>query len=543
MFPCALVLLSPAFTLLSAGAIAAPIADQGRVIFVNHAATGANNGTSWADAFHHPRPALATAAQGDEIWIARGSYVTSSTGDVGQSFRVERALRMFGGFVGNETVRTQRNPYLHRTILTGRLPGAHAQHVVVVGHQDPGMALLDGLEITGGAAPWRGGGIMIYNGGLLLKDCFLHDNSAGFHRNGNGDGGAISAHDEWVRLQVERCVFEGNSAEDGGGAVMIRKGVAEFTDCVFRRNLTSQAGGGFGGALASSEGELRVIRGSFEGNRGTALTSQYNSSIVVTGTTFRGNLGLALSVRSGTFRACRFLDNPAGAAILLRGGDYVFTDCHFEGNGSDTLVGAIYMADSVFHEGGGLDVDRCVFIGNRSTRGGAISFGGWRLTLTNSLFVANKSVIGSALYVDVPASNDSLVMNCTFVDNVASSGAAAVASISRGDNPTRFLNCIFWGNRTTAGAMSEWEQLDRYARAAFCAIQNHSSRNGFGHTGADPMFRNPAAGDYHLQAASPLVDAGYPFSGRVIPARHNLDFDRELRLQGAVVDIGADEVW
>ena len=57
--------------------------------------------------------------------------------------------------------------------------------------------------------------------------------------------------------------------------------------------------------------------------------------------------------------------------------------------------------------------------------------------------------------------------------------------------------------------------------------------------GADPQLVNPAAGDFHLAAASPAVDAGNPL---YVPAEEEADLDGEARLVGAAVDIGADEL-
>jgi hypothetical protein len=55
---------------------------------------------------------------------------------------------------------------------------------------------------------------------------------------------------------------------------------------------------------------------------------------------------------------------------------------------------------------------------------------------------------------------------------------------------------------------------------------------------AAPRLRHPARGDLHIRAASPAVDAGLPVSARWVGHR---DIDGQPRLQGARIDIGADE--
>ena len=51
---------------------------RGQVIFVNHAASGSNNGTSWTNAYNLVQDAIDNASSGDSIFIAKGTYLPTT---------------------------------------------------------------------------------------------------------------------------------------------------------------------------------------------------------------------------------------------------------------------------------------------------------------------------------------------------------------------------------------------------------------------------------------------------------------------------------
>ncbi len=92
--------------------------------------TGANDGSTWADAFQGPsalQDALAVVVAGEDIFVADGTYVTGAPGSRAMSFRLQNNVRILGGFAGGETSPDARPAYgVAESILTADLAGDDA---------------------------------------------------------------------------------------------------------------------------------------------------------------------------------------------------------------------------------------------------------------------------------------------------------------------------------------------------------------------------------------------------------------------------------
>ncbi|MHC4622373.1 MAG: FG-GAP-like repeat-containing protein [Planctomycetota bacterium] len=78
---------------------------KGQVHYVDGDATGANDGSSWADAFNYLQDALAAATSGDQIWVAQGTYkpdsnaaIPEGTGEWDAAFQLKNCVGIYGGF-------------------------------------------------------------------------------------------------------------------------------------------------------------------------------------------------------------------------------------------------------------------------------------------------------------------------------------------------------------------------------------------------------------------------------------------------------------
>ena len=95
----------------------------GGIIYVDADATGAGDGSAWADAFTDLQPALEAALSGDQIWVAAGTYTPSLESDPDDprsaSFQMKNGVAIYGGFAGGETELEQRDWVNNPTILSG----------------------------------------------------------------------------------------------------------------------------------------------------------------------------------------------------------------------------------------------------------------------------------------------------------------------------------------------------------------------------------------------------------------------------------------
>lgn len=191
---------------------------------------GNGKATSWADATSDLNAVLFAASAGDEIWVAGGTYLPTLTNDRNIAFVIGKGIKVYGGFVGNETERSQRDFEKNMTILSGDIGSIVANdnsYTVVYMKNADAETVLDGFIIEGGFA----------NGSHAHRTAIKC--GGGLFNDGSGERGKSNP-------TIANCVFQNNYGRDGGAVYNNGTGgeaSPTFTNCVFQNNRTDLDGG------------------------------------------------------------------------------------------------------------------------------------------------------------------------------------------------------------------------------------------------------------------------------------------------------------
>jgi len=315
-------------------------------------------------------------------------------------------------------------------------------------------------------------------------------------RNGNTSydgakyGGGIYC-DANTTTTISHCTISGNSAQDGGGIYGGTNTTTTISHCTISGNSAEYGGG------ILCRGNTSISNCTISGNSakysGGGISCWGDTSIshctISDNSAQDGNGGGILCGDHTSISNCTISDNSAkyGGGILC--GDYTsISNCTISGNSAqDGNGGGIYCWDHT-------SINNCTISGNSAERhGGGIYC--W---------------------------DDTSINNCTISDNSAKYGGGILCR-----DHTSITNSILWANSPNQIYSSSLSLYITYSD-----IQGGWS--GEGNINADPLFVNPEAGDFHLQAGSPCIDAGR--SGQDIPA-----YDLDGKQRDSRPDMGAYE--
>ena len=477
------------------------------VIYVDDGATGANDGTSWADAYTHLQDALAAA--GSEIWVAEGVYKPR---DIFDAFKLESGVALYGGFAGAEASRDERNWVSNVTVLSGDSGGSgecDACWVVTASNGVSETAVLDGFTITGGdyycASCYAGdtGGMSNVNSSPTVRNVTFSENR------GSYGGGMYNDNSSPTLVNV---TFSGNVGGNypppplvpygGGGGMYNRQSSPTLVSVTFSENSSASYGGGM-----------------------------YNkdSNPTLVNVTFSGNW-----------------------AVMDGGGMYneqsspALTDVIFSDNESEYGAGG-----AMGNEDSSPTLVNVTFSANQAPYGGGMRNHGGSPTLVNVSFTGNTALNfrGGGMH---NGDSSPTLTNVTFSGNSATDYGGGMYNYAGSQT---LNNCILWGNSAPDGPQIYNFDADTSISYSLVEGSNGSCHDwnsslgtdGGGNIDADPLFVDAANGDLHLQLTSPAIDAGD--NSALPPDTADLDGDGDtsevlpLDLDGFArcVDMGAPD--
>jgi hypothetical protein len=287
--------------------------------------------------------------------------------------------------------------------------------------------VVERLTISNGLAPDSGGAIFFQWGGSIQAiDVRFVNNHCSSMEGEIGGGGVFSYGLSDARFSG--CVFEGNSASNGGG-LFNRSSTLTVIDCLFTGNA----------ALSTGDGQ-------FGNGGGIYIDGVYNSDIAtegdltLCGTVFDSNL--AQTHGSGMFSyfypgsrsfidRCELTNNsfdgsPTGGAGTLyhESVPLTLTNTTLSGNRSGGQAAGLFIGSTA---GSSADISNCTFANNSvpTGNGAAIFDGASPITVTNCTFAGNEADYGPAIFKGASASIT--VKNCIFANNTTQNQYSALA--------------------------------------------------------------------------------------------------------------------
>lgn len=415
-----------------------------KIIYVDSSAAGANDGSSWKDAFTELQSALDDADEGKEIWISSGVYYptkdikgnASPSDPRTKSFQMKNGVSIFGGFPANDEEATfeDRDVKQYKTVLSGDLnknnaiDGSDAYHVFYhpQGTFINGTALLDGVMISGGNAnsysvidASNGGGMFNDRSHPKLNEVTIEKNQA---RSG---GGGI--YNENSNMHLENGIINGNESDIGAGFYN-SSGNPMLNNIVVSGNISNYQGGGIysqGGKLTISKGTIvENTSGSFGGGLNIIGDGQLNdfkvlnnkarsgagmyiqgNSIVMENGEIAGNIAAPTDSGSGggiystsgwdnTFNNINIHNNEAqsGGGVYLERGSDVYTNAIISNNKALNGAGISIMS------GNPKFVESKISTNTASENGGGVLNNTAQPTFTNTAITSNMAKNGGGIY-------------------------------------------------------------------------------------------------------------------------------------------------
>ncbi|WP_080056583.1 choice-of-anchor Q domain-containing protein [Spirosoma aerolatum] len=487
------------FSLIFWGYFLAISAFSQSIVYVTPTGAGDHSGNAWGNALSGVQlpNRVATADSGTQFWIAAGTYKPTTTTDRTASFIVTKGIRLYGGFSGKESSLLERNYTQNETIISGDIGIANYiednSYTLFLILRAGNEASVDGFTVKDG---------------YQTESIYYNNLNIGY----DGGSGMVIYSDGYLNCSpsITNCRFVNNCAKQSpkywgirGGAILViakNNGLCfpVISSCYFNNNKADEGGG------ISVEAHT------------TGLVST-----TITNSKFEGNL----ATNAGALACLTPITPETGYSEQLGSASVVISKCVFTGN-QGRFGGAITSTVN-------LSINQSVFTNNLAySHGGCIESSG-NTAINNCVFVNNQSSEGGSLaYSD---RGQLSFINCTLYSNATKPNRDLNSLLEGGE--FQIKNSIITGEPASYTLISKlwYSTLDPILSTSYSLIQN--GYPGIGNLNSDPLFIDPANGNFRLQPTSPAINAGSPDITDLLPT----DIAGNPRIQGNRVDMGAYE--
>ncbi|MEM1121174.1 MAG: hypothetical protein AAGJ18_12050, partial [Bacteroidota bacterium] len=224
------------------------------VIYVSKDANGANDGTSWTNAFTDLGTAINAAAAGDDLRITVGTYTYHNL-----SYTIDENITITGGFDGSELGATPNNPIANFNINDfgsgTRINGEGAQAFLTIDGTTANGSISNATRIQN--IVFLSNGFKQYGIEVLgdnttqttdpvIKDCIFWS----FTRSAismDGTNGNLG-------VNIENCTFRfnGNTTNPSGAAITVNASNSSSTVTIRNSTFSDNEANDAGGAIYSS---------------------------------------------------------------------------------------------------------------------------------------------------------------------------------------------------------------------------------------------------------------------------------------------------
>jgi hypothetical protein len=461
-----------------------------KVIYVYFNAYGANNGTSWDDAYTDVPTAVSNAVSGDEILVGYGtddqlySYGIPSHLEI-NNIELKITTASFHNDNSFATAQYNYNKVALTATGTNRLFYIHGSNVTTA-------TVIRGFKLRNGNAnttTYYGGAIYISDGAdPTITNCWIDGNMAG--NSANCFGGGIAVKD--ASPVITNNLIENNVAYNNAGA-------SDYND-------------GMGGGIYLNGGAGTIDNNTIRNNtaRKSTIGPAYGGGICIIGNTANTISGNTIENNIAS------TGNTNGQG----GGLYVGTTQNSWGNpGQTTTVTNNIFYNNTASSNAGTNV-------NDNSGGGLYSFR-VEIIIKNNIFNHNTALSNSSDVANTAQGGGiwlprGTVENNTFYENADISFSGGTGGKGSGCYfyypPTSFKNNLFVNHSSSARPNSDGKAIVTADRqdlsVSYCGFYNNDTNfggdatDGGNNITSNPQFTDAANGDFTLQYNSPCIDEG-----------------------------------